>query len=192
MTIARPYARAAFEFAIENNRVIPWQDFLALASEAVRHDMITQNMGNLVSGQNSIAEILIDLIAASESKQADIQITSEKSSNSLGRVEKENFIRILTENCRLGLLPQIHEQFVSLKKRHEKKADVELTSSEPLSQEQQRVIAQKLAHKLGQEIQLNCHINKNLLGGMIIRTGDEVIDNSVHGRLARLSDTLQF
>jgi F-type H+-transporting ATPase subunit delta len=97
----------------------------------------------------------------------------------------------MAENGRLQAIPDICEEFFVLKQEHEKKVDVEVTSATELTKEQLTDIGSKLEQRLERKVKLNCSVDETLLGGVIIRAGDLVIDNSARGRLDRLSDALQ-
>ncbi|MCE7629502.1 ATP synthase F1 subunit delta, partial [Vibrio fluvialis] len=88
-------------------------------------------------------------------------------------------------------LPDVCAQFHALKQEHEKKVDVEVISATELSEQQLADISNKLEQRLERKVQLNCSVDETLLGGVVIRAGDLVIDNSARGRLNRLSDALQ-
>lgn len=97
----------------------------------------------------------------------------------------------MAENGRLRAIPDVFEQFVALKKEYEKNIDVEVISATELSEQQLSDISSKLEQRLERKVQLNCSVDETLLGGVVIRAGDLVIDNSARGRLNRLSDALQ-
>ncbi len=103
----------------------------------------------------------------------------------------QNLLKVMAENGRLAALPDVCEQFFILKKEHEKEIDVEVISASELSDEQLANIGSKLEARLERKVKLNCSVDETLLGGVIIRAGDLVIDDSARGRLNRLSDALQ-
>ncbi|CAH0524273.1 F0F1 ATP synthase subunit delta [Vibrio hippocampi] len=171
-TIARPYAKAAFDFAVEKNALDQWVDMLIFAAE------ITKNteMADLISGSvsaNRIAEVFI----AVGGEQFD----------EFG----QNLVKVMAENGRLVALPAVLAEFLMLKKEHEKQVDVDIISATELTQEQLTEIGNKLEKRLERKVKLNCSVDETLLGGVIIRAGDLVIDNSARGRLNRLGDALQ-
>ena len=171
-TIARPYAKAAFDFAVEKSQLDQWGQMLSFAAEVAKN---TQ-MKELLTGSVS-AEKLVEVFVAVCGDQVD----------SYG----QNLIKVMAENGRLVALPDVCEQFFALKKEHEKEVDVDVISAGELSQEQLANIGGKLEQRLERKVKLNCSVDETLLGGVIIRAGDLVIDDSARGRLNRLSDALQ-
>ncbi|PMH45407.1 F0F1 ATP synthase subunit delta [Vibrio sp. 10N.286.49.B3] len=170
-TIARPYAKAAFDFALEKGQLDQWVEMLAFAAEVAKNDEVRELMGSTSAGK--MAEIFITICG----EQFD----------EFG----QNLIKVMAQNSRLKAIPEVFNEFIVLKQEHEKKIDVEVTSAVELSQEQRDAISSKLEQRLERKVQLNCSIDETLLGGVIIRAGDLVIDNSARGRLDRLSDALQ-
>ncbi|WP_159739812.1 F0F1 ATP synthase subunit delta [Vibrio atypicus] len=171
-TIARPYAKAAFDFAVEKGELDQWGQMLTFAAEVVQND----DMANLLSSSLT-AEKLAEIFIAVCGEQFD----------EFG----QNLIKVMAENGRLVAFPDVCKEFLMLKQEHEKEIDVEVTSAVELSEEQLAEISNKLELRLERKVQLNCSIDETLLSGVIIRAGDLVIDNSARGRLDRLSDALQ-
>jgi len=98
-----------------------------------------------------------------------------------------NFIRLLAENRRLPLLPEITALFEFLRREAEGEIDAEVVSAQEISDEQKKAIAKALKERLGREVNLTTRTDEALLGGAVIRAGDLVIDGSIRGRLNRLS-----
>ena len=103
----------------------------------------------------------------------------------------QNFIKLLSENHRLLALPQISEIFEHLKAEFEKTIDANVVSASELNAEQQENLKQKLATKLGRQVNINVSVDPTLLGGLVIEAEDMVIDGSVRGKLTKLSETLK-
>ncbi|WP_322803365.1 F0F1 ATP synthase subunit delta [Vibrio alfacsensis] len=171
-TIARPYAKAAFDFAVDKDQLDQWGQMLSFASEVAKNEQ----MKELLTGSVS-AEKMAEIFVAVCGEQVDAY--------------GQNLIKVMAENGRLKALPDVCEQFFVLKQEHEKEIDVEVISASELSDEQQANISTKLEARLERKVKLNCSVDETLLGGVIIRAGDLVIDNSARGRLNRLSDALQ-
>ncbi len=102
----------------------------------------------------------------------------------------QNFIKLLVENGRLLVLPEIFAQFEILRAEAEKSVDVVVTSAYDLSEPQKQKVAAALKVKMGREIKLSCETNRELLGGIVIRAGDKVIDGSARTRLSELAVAL--
>ena len=171
-TIARPYAKAAFDFAAEKQQLDQWGQMLAFAAEVAKNEQMH--------------ELLTSSVSASKLAETFIAICGEQFD-----VYGQNLLKVMAENGRLVALPDVCEQFFTLKKEHEKEVDVDVISAGELSQEQLANIGGKLEQRLERKVKLNCSVDETLLGGVIIRAGDLVIDNSARGRLNRLSDALQ-
>ncbi|MBF4850663.1 ATP synthase F1 subunit delta, partial [Cronobacter sakazakii] len=103
----------------------------------------------------------------------------------------QNLIRVMAENGRLKVLPDVLEQFIQLRAALEATVEVEVTSASALSDEQLAKISAAMEKRLSRKVKLNCKIDKSVMAGVIIRSGDTVIDGSVRGRLERLADVLQ-
>ena len=172
ITIARPYAQAAFQYA-EASRTLPdWVDMLELLSAIV----VDPEM-----------ETLIDNPQLTETQQADllIAIGGERFNQKC-----HNFIRLLAENRRLKLVPEIAALFEIQRREAEGTVKASLVTAYPASATQQEEVIAGLKRRLGKEIELECTTDASLLGGAIIRAGDLVIDGSVRGKLERLGTTL--
>ncbi|MEF3109060.1 F0F1 ATP synthase subunit delta [Raoultella sp. WB_B2P2-3] len=172
VTVARPYAKAAFDFAVEHKGVERWQDMLAFAAEVTKNEQM--------------AELLSGALAPETLSEAFIAVCGELLDDS-----GQNLIRVMAENGRLKVLPDVLEQFIHLRAASEATAEVEVISATQLSEEQLAKIADAMEKRLSRKVKLNCKIDKSVLAGVIIRAGDMVIDGSVRGRLDRLADVLQ-
>ena len=170
-TLARPYAKAAFEYAMEAGYLQGWSDSLGTVSSVAKQSSVDQ----LLSSPSS---------TASEQAAALTGICGE-SLSSAGK----NFICILSENRRLKLLPQIAHQFEIMKANQEKAIEVDVASAQPLDEEQQEKLTEALSKKLERKVNMQVSLDKSLLGGAVIRAGDTVIDGSIRGRLTKLAES---
>ncbi|HEY9148476.1 MAG TPA: F0F1 ATP synthase subunit delta, partial [Gammaproteobacteria bacterium] len=102
----------------------------------------------------------------------------------------KSMIRVLAENDRLSILPEVAELFEAERANVEGTVVAEVTSAVALNEAQQKSIIEALKKRLGREVTLECNIDESLLGGTIIRAGDVVIDGSVVGKLEKLASTL--
>ena len=171
-TLARPYAAAAFEYALSQNALTLWQDFLQTAGVIAEQKEMLKWLANPFVTDDQLLSVFEQLLES----QADSH--------------ENNFLKILAENKRLILLPAIAELFAALKAKHEKKLDVKMISAVPLKKTYQQKIATALTKRLQQQIELTYEVDPSLLGGAIIRAGDLVIDGSVRGKLNRLLESL--
>jgi F-type H+-transporting ATPase subunit delta len=169
LTIARPYARAAFEEARKNGGLAPWSDALQAAAIVVTDPRVASLLDNPRVTPAELAQ-LVDEIAAS----------------SLGE-HGANFVRTLAYNHRLGYLPEIAELFDSLKDDAEGVADVTVTSAAPLDEAQRARVSAALERRLSRKVRLHFDLDPSLIGGALLRAGDLVIDGSLRTRLERIA-----
>ncbi len=168
-TLARPYAEAAFQLAQQRGRLAPWSEMLGLTAAVAADGRVVAAVGNPRVGRDELVELFTGL-GGSKQDQDGI-----------------NFIRLLVENDRLVLLPDISELFDLLKADAEGTIEAEVVSAFEVSDAQAKSFAAALKKKFGREVTLLTRVDKSLLGGIVIRAGDVVIDGSVRGRLQDLS-----
>ena len=171
-TIARPYARAAFDYALENQAVEKWQAMLIFAAEVAKNDRVKGFVSSSLA-----AEKLADLFTGICGEQID-----EKGAN---------FVKVLAENKRLQVLPDILVLFNELKAEYDREVDVDVASASDLSAKQREELSASLEKRLARKIKLHCRVEPALVAGMVIKAGDTVIDGSVKSKLSRLADALQ-
>ncbi len=177
-TVARPYAKAVFELAIETSKTDSqslkrWAATLDFLARLVEENKI-QTFLKKPQSALKIAEKIIELSGDQLDKQG------------------QNLVKIMTENGRLILMPIVFKEYKSLVDKHFAIAEVSITSAFPLNQVQQQKIVQAMEKKLAQKINLNCSVDKSLLAGIVIRTDDMVIDGSSLGQLQKLARNLQL
>ena len=168
-TIARPYAKAAFEEAHERKRLGPWSEALRTAAAVIGDARVEALIGNPRVTPEELAALVTEI--------AGPQLDEE------GR----NFVRTLADNRRLALLPEISALFDQLKGEAEGVIDVTVTSAAPLDDSQRDKLAAALQRRLGRSIRLQCATDPTLIGGAVLRAGDLVIDGSLRGRLDRIA-----
>ncbi|MFP3019357.1 MAG: F0F1 ATP synthase subunit delta [Arsenophonus sp.] len=171
-TISRPYAKAAFEFAVENQCVDNWQNMLSFIAEMTYN----QEIGKLIS--SSISPKIL--------AKTFIMICGDKINEYV-----KNLIYIMSEYKRLSILPEVLKQFIQLRAFLEGAIDISIISSTKLTERQKFKISVKMEKRLFRKVNLNYKIDNSLIAGVIIRIGDLVIDNSVRGYIERLRDVLQ-
>ncbi len=172
-TIARPYARAAFAHARESKDLAAWSKLLGAAALGAADSRIAPLIGN----PHVTGEELVELLGGLSGKA--------------GGEDGRNFLKALAENRRLALLPQIAEQFETLRAEVENVVDVEVIAARKIAAPQKKKLAAALTKRLGREVRMHTRIDATLLGGAIVRAGDLVIDGSLKGRLERLGSALQ-
>lgn len=177
-TIARPYAKAAFDFAVEQSAtdksaVKKWAEMLNFLAEVVKNDAMNDFLSSSLS-----ADKLADTVISICDEQLD------KSG--------QNLVRLMAENKRLTVLPAVADEFQHYVEEHHAIAEVEVISAQPLNEKQQQKIAAAMEKRLARKVKLNCSIDSSLIAGAIIRTDDFVIDGSSRGQLNRLANELQL
>lgn len=175
LTLARPYAKAVFELARESQALDAWSQTLALLAALAGDARVRALFTDPRLTPPRRAELLIEL--------------AEKAGPTPDR-QAANLVRLLAENRRLGLLPQIAAVFEVLRAEAERVLEVELAAAAEVDAEEQARLAAALQKKLGRKVRWRCSEDKSLIGGAVVRAADLVIDGSVRGRLARLAAAL--
>lgn len=172
-TVARPYAKAAFDFALEQGQLDKWQEMLQFSA--------------LVSENEQVAEYLNSALASGQIAETFLQICGEQLDQ-----YGQNFIRVMAENKRLSVLPAVFAQFLALRAENEAVKDVTVVSASELSQAQKDKIASAMEKRLGQKVRLTNQIDAAVIAGVIIKYDDVVIDGSSRGQLNRLNQALSL
>ena len=171
-TIARPYAKAAFEYAREANAFAAWSAGLELAARIVSDARVAP----LTKSPQWPADKLVGLITDVAGAELNAGM--------------QNFVRVLAENRRLLLLPEIAAHYEVLRSAVENTVDVDVVSAVPLDAAQTEKLKQALSTRLKRQVRMQNSVDAALLGGAVVRAGDLVIDGSLKGRLERLATDL--
>ncbi len=171
LTLARPYARAAFELARTNHALGEWAGKLAFAAQVAADARVTALFGDPRVAQADLAALVTP-----EGEAADSPFVT--------------FVRLLAENHRLPVLPEIAALFTELKNEAERVLKVSLRSATPLGGSESAALKEALKRRFGRDIELEQSVDPSMLGGAIIDAGEVVIDGSVRGRLMRLEQAL--
>ena len=171
-TIAKPYAKAAFEVALKEQSLQPWLQMLQMAG--------------IIVTDKAVIDILRHPNIKKAKKLAMIEDLLE------GQLDgsRGNFIQILAESKRMDILPEIAERFFQLYQEYEKVIEVDLITVESVAPHLQEKLSKALEHKLQRKVKLKPQQDSSVIGGAVIRAGDLVIDGSVRGKLARLQNDL--
>lgn len=172
ITLARPYAKAAFEHAREQKVLDAWSSSLSVVAAVVQHAAVEELLDSPTVTSEQKAATLIELCG----DEVDASVKS--------------FIAVMAENKRLGLLKEVQALFENLKAQQEKFTDITVSTAFELDNSVEKALAEKLGKSLQSEVTLSAQVDKTLIGGVVIRAGDMVIDGSVRGRLAKLSETI--
>ena len=170
--LARPYARAVFELAKQQGRFQDWSDKLMLMAAVVGNPTMQALLDNPRLTRADTGELVIRACGEDLGDHA------------------VNLLRILAENSRLFQLPMIAALYSELRDEAEGTIEADVVSASPLSDEQKSAIASALKKRLGRDVQLNCSVNEDLVGGAVIRAGDLVIDGSAVEHLRQLANAL--
>jgi F-type H+-transporting ATPase subunit delta len=169
LTVARPYARAAFAEAHGEDRLAPWSQALKVGAQVVQDSRVASLLDNPRVTAAELAELVIG-VAGPE----------------LGEHGK-NFVRTLAANHRLAYLPEISARFELLKDAAQGVADVTVISAAALDEARQKKFTAALEKRLKRKVRLHCEVDPGLIGGAILRAGDLVIDGSLSTRLERIA-----
>jgi len=171
-TLARPYARAAFEVALQDSALDSWSTMLGVSAAVARQGKINALLTDPSLSSERVAQSFVDVLGDALDPKG------------------QNFIRLLAENKRLVLLPEISGLFETLKANQEKSVDVEITTAFEVSSEISDKLAGALKDRLQRDIRLATSVDRTLIGGAVIRAGDTVIDSSVRGKLKKLAEAM--
>lgn len=170
-TIARPYARAAFEHAHAASQLAAWGELLERASTVLADPRVQPLVGNPHVQRAELVAFVGELAGAADEKS-------------------KNFLRLLADNGRLALLPQIASQYAALRAEVENTVDVTVTSAMPLTAEQSQKLTEALTRRLRRTVRLTAAVDPSLIGGAVVQAGDFVVDGSLRGRVERLGNTM--
>lgn len=172
-TVARPYAEAAFKLADATGTLGKWSEMLGALALVAQDERVRVAIAdpNLTDAQ--AAGLFIAILSGKLSGDA------------------ENFVRVLAENGRLGLLPQIRSQFDALKNEREGVLEAEVHTAFELSAAQLADLVQRLEKKTGRKVKAKIEVSKDLIAGVKIVLGDRVIDGSARAQLGALETALK-
>lgn len=170
-TVARRYAQAVFEIARDSNSFDAWERDLSVLN-AVMTDPVTR--GYLESPKNSAADKKALLDKAMQDAQPEARRLTD----------------LLVERRRLSSVPEIYEQFQALLLAEKGIAIADVTTAVPLDAAGQAMIQKQLSELVGKEIELRSQVDPAIIGGMVARIGDNLIDGSVSSQLRRLHERL--
>lgn len=172
ITVARPYAEAVFRLAKEANALPAWSDALAVLAAAARDPLAAEFAANPKFGAQSVQALLIDILGAKATEPV------------------KNFLAVLLDNRRFKLLPLIAEQFEQYKAAEEGSVEARIESAFELTPDQVAQLTQMLSERFKRRVTAAVSVDPELIGGVRMTIGDDVIDASVRGKLASLSAAL--
>lgn len=172
ITIARPYAEAAFELAREREQLDAWQEALVRLAAVAEDPEVKPLVGNPRVDAEQLAQLFIDVGGELDPAQ-------------------QNFVRTLVANERVELLPEIHALFERLKNRHEGVRRAHVASAFPLDDAALAQLMTQLEPRFKCKLDPTLSVDPELIGGVKVTVGDEVIDASVRGKLDAMATALK-
>lgn len=172
-TLARPYADAVFRMAQGENDLAGWSSRVVTLVMIVSDAQVARLIADPAVSSDRVAGLIIDVAGASLGERG------------------ASFIKVLAENGRLTVLPEISVQFETLKANAESTVEATITSAQELSQAQIDELVAGLKARFNRAVTVQVAVDAELIGGAVIAIGDQVIDGSVKGRLQRMSFALQ-
>lgn len=173
-TVARPYAEAAFEVARDSNALQPWSDALEKLAAITADPQVASQIGNPNLSEKALLELVFGV--AGEGLSTEVQ----------------NLVRLLVENERLAVLPDLARLFEERKTAAQGIRHIQIRSAYALTAAEKNKLKSTLKRHFGADVELTVEKDKTLIGGLEIRADDVVIDGSVRGRLQQLANELQF
>ena len=170
LTLARPYARAVFQLAREQSRLQAWSNLLGFSARMVADPSVQQLLGNPHVSSAALVDIVVP--------QGDVDPLFTQ------------FLSVLAENRRLGVLPEIAGLFDALRAEDEKVVKAKVTSATPLGEDELAKLKFSLMNRFNRQVELTAAVDPALIGGAVIDAGDVVIDGSLRTKLERLGAAL--
>ena len=172
LTLARPYAKAAFSYASEQSATDQWSNVLQILSEMVQDEVFSAYLNR----PELTPEQQVKDIVGTDAVLQDHSIA--------------NFLSLLAENDRLSLLPEIALEFEQLKAQNQNQTDVEIESAFELTEQQTQMLVDRLSKRFNTTINATVTVNPDLIAGVVIRAGDQVIDDSAKAKLEKMRTRL--
>ncbi len=172
LTLARPYAKAAFAYASEQGATDSWSNALQVLGAAVQDEAFADYLNR-------------PELTPAEQVSIFAKVLGEQHTAAVS-----NFLVLLADNGRLALLPEIAAEYEQLKSQNNNVVDVVIESAFPLNAEQEQVLGQALAKRLNSAVQVSVEVNPALIAGVVIRAGDQVIDDSALNKLEKMRTRL--
>lgn len=171
-TAARPYANAVFDHANETSSLDSWSDALANFASVISDAQMSNLLDNPETGKTQKGELVLQVLADKLNQQ------------------QQNLVKLMAENGRLKIMSDVAEQFEVARAKAENKIEAEVVSAFVLTSEQTDELINTLKNKLGCDITLTTTVDESLIGGVIIKAGDTIIDASMKSQLDSLGVSL--
>lgn len=173
ITVARPYAEAVYKLAVANQNLSEWSKMLQLAAVIAENDDVKQLVGNPVVSAKQFGEIILEI--------------GRNKFNS----EARNLVMLLADNKRILVLPQISQLFEQLKAQYEGVLEAKIVSAFAMESRQLKKLIDDLERKFKRKIEAQVSIDPELIGGVKVEIGDEILDASIRGKLEAMAVALK-
>lgn len=173
ITVARPYADAVYKLAVVKNALQEWSHMLEYAAGLAEQEQIKQLIGNPVVSTKQLGELLLEI--------------GKNKFNEDGR----NLLTLLVENDRVDVLPQISQLFEQLKAQHEGVLEAKIVSAFAINDKQLKKLISDLEQKFKSKIEVKVSVDPELIGGVKVEIGDEILDTSVRAKLESMAIALK-
>lgn len=174
ITVARPYALAAWRHAETEGSADLWSDMLGFMADVIRNETMAKIVADPRVDAGQLSQLMLDICGGRLNATA------------------ESFVKLLVENGKLSLMPQISAVFAALKSEAGGTVEATLLAAYPVNAKFEQDIAAAMKKRLNREVKFTTEEDKSLLGGVIIRVGDMVIDASVKGQIEALATELRL
>ena len=172
LTLARPYAKAAFAFASEQGATDNWSNALQMLSAAVQDEAFSAYLNR-------------PELTPAEQVSVFAKVLGENQTQ-----EVSNFLTLLADNARLALLPEIEAEYELLKSQNNNTVDVVIESAFPMTSVQEQLLTHALEKKFEAAVNVSVEVKPELIAGVVIRAGDQVIDDSARNKLEKMRTRL--
>ena len=173
LTLARPYAKAAFAYASEQGALDLWSNALQMLTATVQDEAFS-------------AYINRPELTPAEKVQTFVQVLGAEQTS----VAISNFLTLLADNNRLALLPEISAEYELLKAQNKNTLEVVIESAQPLTTVQEQLLVDRLEKRFDAAVHATVEVNPALIAGVVIRAGDQVIDDSARNKLEKMRTRL--
>lgn len=173
VTIARPYAEAAFQLASAGNALGPWSEALDRLAATATDPQMRDCISDPKVQPQQLVGLFLDVAGSGMS------------------ADQQNYVRVLVANERLQVLPEIRDLFVALKNEHEGVKEANIVSAFPMDDATLKTLIADLEARFKARLNVKVSVDPELIGGVKIAVGDEVIDASVRGKLANMAAALK-
>lgn len=173
ITVARPYAEAIYKLAVEKQTLVAWSGILRYLAVIANDEQIKAINGNPGVSTKQLSDLFLDICGN--------ELTDES----------RNFVILMVENGRVDVLPQVSELFEQLKAKHDGVLDAKIVSAFAMNDGQLTKLVAILEQKFKRKIEAKVSVDPELIGGVKVEVGDEVLDSSVRGKLEAMAIALK-